>query len=103
MTCLPGLKGTVGVAPGTFTLQLGGCGVDVDGPVSVGVPSRTWYDSVQVPATAGPTVKVAVDPYGTDSALKGPPMLGSVRLDILGIIAAIAVGIGFTIHHLAKR
>lgn len=110
---------TVGVAPGSYTIQLGApCVDDINGPVSYGVPARGWYDVPSatyqgywlapptpiLPPSPVPTT-VVLDPYGTDSKLQGlrAPTIGGLRLDILSIMVAVAIGIGFTIHHFAKR
>lgn len=122
------LFGTVGVAPGSFTFNQGGqllgpCAEDVDGPYGYGLPSRHRYEAASnwytcqfaavppmgcgpapVPSTAGPNL--TLDPYGTDSTLKGDfadaATFAGIRLDVLGIVAGIAVGAGLLIHRLAK-
>lgn len=126
---------TVGVAPGSYTLtvppnikQLGDCVVDTNGPFGYGLYAHGWYDAPSAwydaqfvaPATnmgsivpgsistappPGTTVNVPLDPYGTDSTLKGlaasMTFLG-IRVDVLGIMAAAALGIGLVVHHFAK-
>lgn len=117
------LNGTVGVAPGSYTLQLGAppCVDDINGPVAYGQPMRGWYDSAtatylsyfapppppMMPATAGPSV--LLDPYGTDSQLKGlrglrdALTIGGVRVDLLALVGTLALGIGLAIHHFTKH
>ncbi len=129
-----------GVAPGSYTLQLGApavpsCVDDVNGPVNYGMPAWFWYDSVNawydaqfpsngvgtlpipvLPPPAPPVgpafpVKTAVplDPYGTDSTLRGlrgfrdAPTIAGVRIDVLGIVVGAALGIGLLVSHFAKR
>lgn len=133
------LFGTVGVAPGTFTLNVPGggsahllgpnsvygddCRDDINGPYGYGQPARGWYDRAScwydaqflapVPGcstSGGATMSqgdVLLDPYGTDSHLKGVSLadamtIAGMRVDILGLAAAAVLGIGFTIHHFAK-
>jgi hypothetical protein len=152
------LMGTVGVAPGTYTLQFGGiihggapkllglgdagpvdaypapevasCVVDQNGPVHYGMPAWGWYDEpsawynqqfssaattaacsscVMPPLPGGGTMpdgSAAMNPYGTQSQLKGfsdYATVFGVRLDILGLMIAGALGIGLALHHFAKR
>lgn len=109
---LRNLRGTVGVAPGSFTLQLGApmvCPPDGWGTGAYGVPRVGWYDlpnnwyGISPPQDANAAYRL-LDPYGTDSALKGlrdaaPPTFAGIRLDVLGamlgVIAVAAIGIGF--------
>ena len=103
--------GTVGVAPGSYTLQLGApvvCPPDGWGTGAYGVPRVGWYNvpnnwyGISPPSNAGQAYAL-LDPYGTDSTLRGlrdtaPPTFAGIRLDVLGavlgVIAVTAVGIG---------
>jgi hypothetical protein len=121
--------GTVGVAPGSFTFnsggQLLGCAEDSDGPYGYGLPSRHRYEAAShwyncqfasipqkgcgrapTPSAAGPDI--TLDPYGTDSTLQGRSLADAatfmgIRLDVLGVVAAAAVGIGLAVSHFAKK
>ena len=118
-----GLRGSVGVAPGSYTLQLGApaepaCVTDVNGPFGYGLPARGWYDepstwytsqftTAVAPATATDGCcqqPVALDPYGTDSQLKG---LGDATTTIFGIamlveLAGLGLGI-FAGYKIGKK
>lgn len=108
---LRNLRGTVGVAPGTYTLQLGApmvCPPDGWGTGAYGVPRVGWYDvpnnwyGISPPVDANAAYRL-LDPYGTDSKLMGfrdaAPTVAGVRLDILGVMLGVitvaAIGIGF--------
>jgi len=90
------MRGTVGVAPGSYTLQLGApmtyapnswqmnmtpipCPPDEVGTAAYGVPSWNWYGytlpPIQTAAQASSIVMQPLNPYGTQSILKG---LGAV-------------------------
>lgn len=107
------LFGTVGVAPGSYTIQLGApvvCPPDGWGTGAYGSPRVGWYNEPNnwygytPPQTAQQAyAKMVFDPYGTDSKLRGlrdaSPTVAGVRLDILGamlgVITVAALGIGF--------
>lgn len=108
---LRNLRGTVGVAPGTYTLQLGApmvCPPDGWGTGAYGVPRVGWYDlpnnwyGISPPKDANAAYHL-LDPYGTDSRLMGlrdvAPTFAGIRLDVLGamlgVITVAAIGIGF--------
>lgn len=104
------LFGTVGVAPGSYTIQLGApmvCPPDGWGTAAYGVPRVGWYDEPNnwygiKPPTSADQAYHLLDPYGTDSKLMGlreAPTIAGIRLDILGamlgVITVAAIGIGF--------
>jgi hypothetical protein len=63
---------TVGVAPGTITMQLGQC--PADPPWQYFTPPYPGYGMKRPVAAAGPTVKpieTTFEPYGTESKLMG--------------------------------
>lgn len=109
---LQNLRGTVGVAPGTYTLQLGApmvCPPDGWGTGAYGSPRVGWYDVPNnwygiTPPTDANAAYQMLNPYGTESRLMGlrdpaPPTFAGIRLDVLGamlgVITVAAIGIGF--------
>jgi hypothetical protein len=123
---------TVGVAPGTYTLGLGGdagpgvpidpnCPLDEISTGAHGVPMIGWYTmppiadvnpytmvSAAVPPPAGPTATVApLNPYGTQSTLKGSladtMTIAGIRVDILAGVAAAILGLGLIVHYVAAK
>ena len=92
---------TVGVAPGTFTIQLGApCPPDEPSSGAPGVPILGWYDSIVPQANA----IVAENPYGTQSMLKG--LRASLPVSTTTAVVVGAVGfiaaIGFLYIALGK-
>lgn len=106
------LIGTVGVAPGSYTFNvprnlngLGDCVQQPNGPINYGLPAWGWYD--QPNATYSNYFLVdsqphgqSVDPYGTDSQLKG---LGAVDPGILTVGLLSLGAIGIALHFLTRK
>jgi len=102
------MPGTVGVAPGTITLQL-------DGPPCP--PDNIWpymtppeWGSVRPSAAAGPQVAVPIvyDAYGTDSKLLGLGTLPQInplgtRWDIIAMVGGGVLLAGLLIGVVAAR
>jgi hypothetical protein len=125
---LRNLRGTVGVAPGTYTLQLGApvmplvppppnswqlnlptapCPPDGWGTGAYGVPRVGWYDvpnqlvvTNQSPSQAASDL---LNPYGTESQLKGVddgPSLMATVYSLLSIASgAVSAYHGYKRHH----
>lgn len=93
---------TVGVAPGSYTIQLSApatCPPDEISSGSYGVPMYGWYDTGGLPPGWPPGMPasamtddtgqpVLLDAYGTQSQLKGLRGLDNTTLATLGIAAA---------------
>ena len=85
---------TVGVAPGTYTLQLNGCPPDSPNHYAFS-PFEPGPDMMTASVTGGDAYAYGSSyPYGSDAALKGvPPVALGVRLDIFGaILGTIVIG-----------
>jgi len=97
------MRGTVGVAPGTFTMQLGDCPGPSPNMMTPGV-FQSYAAMVGMSAGQG----LPMSPYGTEMALNGlrsapPPIKFGLRLDILGVVLGGVLFTGLMISALADR
>jgi len=106
---------TVGVAPGSYTIQLGApalCPPDEISSGSYGVPMYSWYDTgglppgwpPGMPASAMTTdIKepVLLDMYGTQSQLKG--LHGDMTTTTVFGIAALGFGLLYAVWLAMKK
>jgi hypothetical protein len=106
---------TVGVSPGSYTIQLGApatCPPDEISSGSYGVPMYGWYDTSGLPPLWPPGMPasamtddsgqpVLLDMYGTQSQLKG--LRGDMTTTTIFGIAALGFGLLYAVWLAMKK
>jgi len=91
---------TVGVSPGTFTIQLNGCPPDPSGWYQFGIDDKP----IMSVGTPGGHAQI-VSPYANEVQLSGvtiPRRAFGLRLDILGAVLGAVVVTGLVVGALAS-